>query len=208
VESEDGKFHTKRFKDDEGFSTTIKPGLDHKEVKFMAESTGDAKVEVTVKYDRNRIIMDGRVLDRGTLNKGKVYFQFKVMVPSMYGKTYNNGDKKKLKSAMRKDRVKLIRAVDKKRVTLKSYEEVDLADKKVAQGGVTEIVVKMEGLEGKNLRFTTLDGLGVLAFENKSPGKKSPLWKGYYVKWKREFTEGGNGKKGGKSIAPFVIEVK
>lgn len=203
VQNAAGKIYAKRLKEDEGFATEMKPGLDHEEVKFTAETTGDAKVEISVKYDRDRIIMDGRVLDQGTLKGEKIYLSFKVMVPAMYGTSYNNADEKKLKSAMRKDRIKFVRAKDQKRVSLKSYEEAVLNDEDVAQGGVTELTVAMDAQEGNDFVFTTLDGKGVLAFENSTRSKKGPLWKGYMVKWKREYT-----KETKKGISPFVIELK
>lgn len=209
VEDAQGKLSSKRLKEDEGFSTELKAGFDHEEVKYQAETTGDAKVEIIIKYDRNRIILDGRILDRGTFKTEKLYLSFKVHVPAMYGATYNSADEKKIKSAMRRDRIKFTRAVDKKRVSLKSYEMVDLAADEMANGGVTEIGVSMESQEGNDFIFTTLDRTGVIDFEN----SKAPLWKGYDVKWKREFIEEVEGNKNKaakevKGISPFVIELK
>jgi len=214
VETAPGKFSTKRLKEEEGFATEMKAGLDHKEVKFTAESIGDAKVEITVKYDRNRIIMDGRILDRGTLKNGKLYLVYKVKVPAMYGRTYDSADGKKLKRTMRRDKVRFTRAENKKRVSLKTYEAVDLRDDDKAKGGVTDIAIDMSAQEGNVFLFTTLDGTGVIEFENKYFDKKAPLWKGYTVKWKREFTETEDAPKGDskakptKGISPFVIEIK
>ncbi len=205
MENEQGKISAKRLKE-EGFTTEQKAGFDHKEVKYQAETTGDAKVEVIIKYDRDRIILDGRILDCGTLKTGKIYFSFKVHVPAMYSKTYDSADEKKIKSAMRRDRIKFTRKADKKRVSLKSYEEVELADDEMAKGGVTEIVAALGGQEGNDFIFTTVDGTGVLDFEN----KKAPLWKGYYVKWKRKFAEEAEGdkNKAKKGNSPLVIEFK
>lgn len=207
VENADGKTYAKRLKEDEGFATEMKPGLDHKEVRFTAESTGDAKVGIHVKYDRDRIIMDGRILDPGTLKEEKIYLAFKVMVPAMYSNTYNSADEKKLKSAMRRDRIKFVRAKDGKRVSLKSYEEVDLSDEGLARGGVTSLEVTMDGQEGKDFLFSTLDGKGVFDFENRYHGKKGALWKGYYVKWKRLYNKDQKPQADEKTT-PFVIEIK
>ena len=212
VEDSQGRLTTQKLGKD-SFRTDMKPGLDHEEVRFTARSKGDAKLEVTMKYERNRIIMDGRILDRGTLKTGKIYLGFRVKVPAMYGKsTYGNADEKKVKAAMRGDRIRITRAADKKRVTLKSYEEVNLQDKNVALGGVTEVSVDMDAQEGNRFIFTTLDGSGVIALENKTPGQKAALWQGYQVRWMREFT-GAPAKVGGHhradtGIAPFVIEMK
>jgi len=220
VENEQGKLYYKRLKKDEGFATEMKAGLDHEKVTFTAESTGDAKVEITIKYDRDRIILDGKVLDPGKLKGKNIYLAYKVSVPAMYSQTYNNADGKKLKGAMKKDRIRFVRAKDGKRVSLKSYEEVDLADEKLAQGGVTSLQVTMKGQEDQDFLFTTVDGSGALSFENRQSGKKGMLWKGYYVNWKRPY-EANNGdakedKKPGsrpsrstrKGISPLVIEVK
>jgi len=206
VENTQGELSVKRLKEDTGFTTDLKPGFNHEEVKYQAETTGDAKVEVIIKYDRNRIILDGRVIDRGTLKAEKIYLSFKVRVPAMYGTTYDSADKKKIKGAMRKDRIKFTRAADKKRVSLKSYDEVDLAADEMAKGGVTDIGVAMESQEGNDFIFTTLDGTGIIDFEN----NKAPLWKGYDVKWKREFSEEveGDESKKTKGISPLVIELK
>lgn len=214
VVSESGNSSIKGLKNEEGFSTEMKPGLDHKEVKFTAKSIGDAKVEITMQYDGDRIIMDGRILDRGTLKEGKIYFVYKVSVPAMYGRTYDDADDKKLKSVMRRDKFKFTRADDRKRVSLKTYEEVDLGDDDKAKGGVTDIAVDMSSQEGNVFTFTTLDGSGVIELENKSTAKKAPLWKGYTVKWKREFTEkethsDTKGRtKMKRGISPFVIRIK
>ncbi len=214
VETAPGKFSVKRFKDNEGFSTEMKPGLDHKEAKFTAETSGDAKVEITVKYDRNRIIMDGRILDRGTLKDGKLYLVYKVKVPAMYGRTYESADERKLKNVMRRDKFRFIRAENEKRVSLKTYAELDLRDDDKAKGGVTEITVDMSAQEGNVFIFTTLDETGVIELENKYFDKKAPLWKGYTVMWKREFIETEDASKGDskakptQGISPFVIEIK
>lgn len=214
VETAAGKFSTKKLKEEEGFATEMKAGLDHKEVKFTAESSGDAKVEITVKYDRNRIIMDGRILDRGTLKDGKLYLVYKVRIPAMYGRSYESADEKKLKRVMRKDKFRFTRAENKKRVSLKTYEEVDLRDDDKAKGGVTDITVDMSAQEGNVFIFTTLAGTDVIELENKYFDKKAPLWKGYTVKWKREFTETDDVPKGNskakptQGISPFVIEIK
>ena len=158
--------------------------------------------------------MDGRILDRGTLKDGKLYLVYKVKVPAMYGRTYDSADKKKLKRTMRRDKFRFTRAENKKRVSLKTYEEVDLRDDDKAKGGVTDIAIDMSAQEGNVFLFTTLDGTGVIELENKSFNKKAPLWKGYTVKWKREFTEAEVAPKGDskakptKGISPFVIEIK
>jgi hypothetical protein len=212
IEDDQGRLTTKKLKKD-SFSTDLKPGLDHEEVSFTAISVGDAKLEVTVKYERNRIILDGRILDRGSLKTGKIYLGFCVKVPAMYGKsTYAKADKKKLKGVMRGDRIRITRAVDKKRVSLKSYEVVDLQDKKIALGGVTEVKVDMDSQEGNHFVFTTLDGKGVIELTHKTPHLKAAMWKGYQVKWMREFT-GVSAKDGDKhktptGISPLVIEMK
>ena len=48
VENEKGERSYKRLKEHEGFSTQLKPGLDHEKVSFTAETTGDAKVEISI----------------------------------------------------------------------------------------------------------------------------------------------------------------
>lgn len=212
VEDSQGRVTTQKLGKD-SFRTDMKPGLDHKEVRFTAGSKGDVKLEVTVKYERNRIIMDGRILDRGTLKTGRLYLGFCVKVPAMYGKsTYGNADKKKVKGAMRGDRIRITRAADKKRVTLKSYEEVNLQDKHMALGGITEVSVDMDAQEGNRFVFTTLDGSGVIELENKTPGQKAALWQGYQVTWMREFTgapaKDGDHDRAAAGIAPLVIEMK
>ncbi|MGB0775201.1 MAG: hypothetical protein ACPGUY_05110, partial [Akkermansiaceae bacterium] len=87
-----------------------------------------------------------------------------------------------------------------KRVTLKTYEEVDLNDEKNTKDGVTALEVDMDGQEGKKFLFKTEDGKGKFIVENRYRDKKGKLWKGYYVKWYREL--------GDETTKPFVIEVK
>ena len=199
VELPDGETVRKRLKKDVGFSTDQKPGLKHKEIQFTAECYGDAKVEIGIKYDGNEITMDGKILDRGTFKEGKMSLGFKVMVPAMYTSTYA-GDDDKSKARMRRDRIKFVRVKDQKTMKLKSYEDVDLNEDSLAGGGVTELSVSMNGMERRTFHFTTTDGKGNLAFENKTQGRKGKLWQGYVVRWEREW--------GDEGVAAFVIEVK
>jgi hypothetical protein len=101
---------------------------------------------------------------------------------------------------MKRDSIKFTRAKDKKTLRLKSYEDVDLSDEKMAKEGVVEIQVKMDGMEGHNLIFSTVGENGKLAFENKKPKKKGKLWQGYTVEWER--------KLGDEKMTPLVIEMK
>lgn len=214
-----GKLTVKQLKKDAGFVTEMKPGLDHEKVSFTAESTGDAKVEVTIKYDRDKIILDGKIIDPGTLKGENVYFAFKVSVPDMYEFKSGDYDDKALKKKLRKDKIKFLRADNSKRISLKSYEDVDLSSEKMAKDGVTSIEVAMECQEDLDFIYTTENGIGVIEFENKKPGEGRPLYKGYTVTWKRLYVkedEAGDGKKNAairssaskKEISPFVIEIK
>jgi hypothetical protein len=198
-EMPNGSRVVKRLKKDVGLSSELEPGLKHKEVKFIAECTGDAQIEIQIKYSSKKIIMDGKILDRGTLKTGKLILCHRVVVPAMYSVTYKDEEKKQ-KYRMRSDKIKFVRAVDKKRVTLKSYEEVDLMDEKIAKGGITDLTVEMNGQEGKDFNFTTVGGKDVLLFTNKNPKAKGKLWEGYHVVWQREF--------GDDNATPLEIEVK
>lgn len=202
VTNDDGKQFYKRLKEDEGFSTDMKPGMEHQEVKFKAEATGDAKVEIKVKYDRNKIVLDGRILDKGKLTKGKLSFAFWVRVPAMYTNTYK--DERKAKAKMRKDKFRFVRAENGKRVTLKTYEKVKLLDDENAKGGVRELSVDMEGQEGHVLIFGTEDEKGILEIKHPRRADEGMLWQGYEVLWQRPF-EAADSKS---SIKPFVIEIK
>lgn len=199
VELPDGKRITKALKNDEGYDSKQKAGLDHEQIKLTAITVGQAKVEMVIKYSGNRVILDGKILERGTLEKGKLYFSYRVMVPAMYGKTYSK-DAKKEKARMRRDKVRFTRAKDKKGVSLKSYEMVNLQDEKMAKGGVLDLEVSMEAQEGRDFLFTTEGGKGALGFKNKSPKKEGKLWEGYQVSWERELDD--------PKAAPFVIEIK
>ncbi|WP_435894500.1 hypothetical protein [Oceaniferula spumae] len=198
IENDQGKRFYRSLNEDEGFATEIKPSLEHKEVKFTGETKGGVKLEINVKYDRSEIILDGKVLDKGDIKDPKVYFSYKVKVPAMYTSTYKDEDK--AKSRMRKDKVRFIRAKDGKRVTLKSYEEVDVLAEENAKDGVRELEVDMDGQEGKKLIFGSLDEKSTLIFTNRPADKKGKLWEGYEVLWLREM--------GDASAKPFVIEVK
>lgn len=198
VVHDDGKKFIKRMQE-QGLATEDKEGMRHKKVTFTMLSTGNAKVEVTVKYDRNRIIMDGRVLDRGTLKKGKLFLVFKCVMPSMYSMSAST-DQEKMKARMRKDRIKLFRAGETKAVNLKTYLMVDFQNEDVARGGVTKMISAIDGQEGKDFIFTTVSGQGVLQIENRFKNKKAMPWKGYLVKWMREM--------GDEEQAAFVMEVK
>jgi len=198
-EMPNGKRVVKRLKKDVGLSTELEPGLKHKEVKYIAECTGDAQIEIQIKYSSKKIIMDGKILDRGTLKTGKLILYHRVVVPAMYSPSYKD-DEKKQKSRMRSDKIKFVRALDKKRVALKSYEDVDLMDVGMAKGGVTELTIDMDGQEGRDFNFTTVGGRDVLLFTNKNPKAKGKLWEGYHVVWQREF--------GDDKATPLEIEVK
>jgi len=199
VELADGKRISKRLKNDTGYESDQKPSLKHEKVKLTALTVGEAKVEMMISYSGNKITMDGRVLERGTLKEGSIYFSYKVLMPAMYTGTYAK-DKKKEKARMRRDKIKFYRAKDREKVLLKSYVPVNLNDEDHALGGVTEINVSMDGQEGRDFIFTTADGKGVLQFENKVKDKEGKLWKGYQVKWFRAM--------GDDKASPFVIEVK
>lgn len=203
VENAQGKRFYKRLKEDEGFATKQKAGLDHKEVTFTAESSGDAKVQINVKYEGNRIIMDGKILDRGKLKDGKLFLGFKVMMPSFYHSATYGKDKDKAKAKMRRDKFRLTRADNGKRESLKVYEDYDFTSPDLGEGKITALEVDMDAQEGKTFLFTTLDRKGVFQLDNRYKGKKAPPWKGYYVKWYRPMTE-----EKGKEIKPFIIEVK
>lgn len=201
VEDPSGKRRSKWLKDDEGFATQQKAGLDHKEVTYTAHTTDDAKIEVTVKYTRKGAILNGRILDKGKLDdSGKIYLSFKVSVPAMYSPSSYSGEDEKSKLRMKKDQVRFVRASDKKRVSLKTYEEVDLATDEHAKEGVLELSVEMDAMEGKKLLFSTEDRKGKLEFQNSKHGTKNMLWRGFKVIWEKEM--------GDTSLKPFVIEVK
>jgi len=199
VVSAGGKRSVAAINSDEGFNTAMEPGLKHKEIKYTAKTKKGTEVEVVIRYKGNKLVWDAKVLDRGKVKQGEIYASFKVVVPAMYGKTYE-GDEKKSKARMRKDKIKFVRALDRKSVSLKSYEDVDLSADEMAKGGVTSLFVKMEAQEGRSFNFGTLDRKGVLQFENKKPKTKGKLWQGYSVRWVR--------KMGDEKASPLVIEVK
>ena len=203
VENNQGKQYSKRLKDDEVLTTTMKPGLDHEEVVYTAETTGDAKVQVMIKYDGDRIIMDGKILDRGTLKDDKIYFCFKVMMPEFYRTQTYGDDKDKAKAKMKRDHFRITRPKDRKPIKLKVYEEYDFSSKELAADGISKLEVEMTAQEDKEFIFSTLDGKGVLQLENRKKGVKAQPWKGYYVKWYRPLKE-----EKGKEIKPLVIEIK
>lgn len=199
VELPDGKRITKSLKNDTGYQTDQEASLKHKEVKLTSLTVGEAKVEMTISYEGNEITMDGRILDRGKLKEGKLYFSYRVAVPAMYTDTYAK-DKKKEKARMRRDKIKFYRAKDRKKVSLSSYKTVNLEDEGMADGGVTEVSVSMDGQEGRDLIFTTADGKGALTFGNKVEGHEGRLWQGYRVIWLKAM--------GDDQVSPLVIEVK
>jgi len=194
-----GKTTVKHLKKDEGFETEQEPGLKHKEIHYIAESQGDVRVAISIQYKENKLVMDGEILDRGKLKKADLYVSLKVVVPAMYTRTYV-GEYKKSKARMKKDLIKFTRAEDRKTIKLKSYEPVNLSEENMAKGGVTRLMVSMDGQEGRDFIFTTTDEKGVLQFENKKPNGKGSLWEGYTVKWKRKLND--------KSSSALVIEVK
>ncbi|MCP5538512.1 MAG: hypothetical protein H7A51_20065 [Akkermansiaceae bacterium] len=198
IENDQGNTYYRSFKEDEGFATSLKAGLDHEDVKFTAETPDGTKVEVTVKYDRSRIILDGKVLDKGDVKGTKVFFAYKVRFPSMYPSIYT--DEKKAKTRMRKDRVRFIRAKDGKRVMLKTYEEVEILSEENAKGGIRKLESDMDGQEGKKLIFETLDKKGAFTFKNPGKSDKGKLWEGFELIWSRPM--------GDTTMKPFVIEVK
>ena len=199
IEFPDGKRITKSLKNDTGYDTQQEPSLTHEKVTLTSLTVGEAKVEMTVSYSGNEITMNGRILDRGKLKEGKLYFSYRVAVPAMYTDTYAS-DKKKEKSRMRRDRIKFQRSKDRKKVSLSSYKTVNLEDEGMADGGVTELSVSMDGQEGRKFIFTTAGGEGVLTFGNKVEGHDGRLWQGYRVIWIKAM--------GDDKAAPLVIEVK
>jgi len=198
IVNDQGKSFYRKLKDDEGFATAMKAGLEHKEVKFTAEAKGGVKVEITVKYDRSRIILDGKILDKGDIKDTKVFFSYKVRFPAMYTSTYKDEDK--AKSRMRKDKIRFVRVKDGKRVTLKTYEDVDVMSEENAKDGIRKLESDMDGQEGKKLIFGTLDEKGKMILKNRGRLDKGKLWEGFEILWLRPM--------GDASMKPFVIEVK
>lgn len=199
---DNGKKIYKRLKDD-GLETELEAGLDHKEVVFTAVTEGDAKVQITVKYAGDKVIMDGKVLDRGKLKDGKLFFSFKVLMPAFYQPQTYSKDKDKAKARMRRDKFRFIRADNGKRESIKVYKEHDLASAELGGGLVTELEVDMDAQEGRTFVFSSLDGKARLQLASRYEGKKSEPWRGYYVKWYRPMEE-----EKGKEVKPFVIEGK
>lgn len=197
VELEDGKRLVKALKNDVGYHSNQKPGLDHKAVKLTAMTVGEAMVEISIRYQGNEVVMDGKVLQRGSLKDGKLSFQYEVRVPAMYTNTYLD-DPKKEKARMKRDRIKFTRLKDDKKISLKSYQEVDLAES--AEGGVSVLEVSMDGQHRRTFEFSTLKRGGGLAFENKNPGEAGKLWQGYRVIWRNP--------QDGEPSAPLVIGIK
>lgn len=203
VEAANGKRYTKRLKGDEGLSTQVKPGLGHEEVTYTAETAGDAKVQVSVKYEGDRVILDGKVLDRGKLKDGKLSFCYKILMPSFYRPATYGKDQDKAKGRMKRDRLNLTMADGKKKKKLRIYEEHDFSSADLGSGVVTEIESDQDAQEGRKIIFTTLDGKSTFLIENRYGGKKTAPWRGFYVKWQRPMDEAQ-----GREIKPLVIEVK
>ena len=199
AEDEGGKRIVRNFKQGDVFESSQKAGLDHEEVKYTAETAGGAKVEMSVKYTRKGVILDGKILDGGELsNKGKLTLVISVVVPAMYGPVYNDDDDK-AKERMSDDELVFKRASDNKRVKLKTYIDVDLASEKNAKDGITELKVEMVSMEEKTLEFSSEGDGGIIYLENPKAGVKSKLWKGYNVIWEKEMSADKEN--------PFVIEV-
>lgn len=194
-----GRTQVKSLKQSGSLETSQKPGLKHEKLSYTAQISGNATVEIDLEYDGNSILMGGTILDRGDLKEGDLSFAWRVKVPAMYTDTYD-GDAKKTKERMRSDRIRFVRAKDRKKVSLKSYEDVDLSSAKMAQGGVTELSVSMDGQERRTFHFCTQGGKGVLLFQNKAEKTKGKLWKGYQVVWIRPLD--------GQKSPPLEIKVK
>ncbi|MFK7910455.1 MAG: hypothetical protein AB8F34_07605 [Akkermansiaceae bacterium] len=203
VESADGKRSSKRLKEEAGFSTKVKPGLDHEEVSFTAHTTGDAKVQITIKYDDDKVILDGKVLEPGEYKDEKLYFGFKILMPAFYHSATYGNDKKKAEGKMKRDKLRIVRADNGKAEKLKIYEEYDFSSAELGKGVVTEIESDQDAQEGRKIIFTTVDGKSKFKIENKTRGRNAEPWRGFYVKWHRPFEE-----VKGKEIKPLVIEVK
>lgn len=199
VEDSDGKRSLKRLKNDVGYHTEQDAGLDHEEIKYTAMTTGGARVGVHIKYSGNKITMDGKITDRGKWKQGKLYLNFRIYVPAMYGTSYQK-DQAKAKARMRRDKVRFVRAKDRKRVSLKSYEMVDLRAPSMAKDGIVKLEVNMDGQARRSFHFSTENEKGVLRFENKERDKPGMLWSGYQVVWERPM--------GDTTAAPLVIEIK
>ncbi len=197
----DGKRKIKRLNKGCKMSTRQKPGKNHQKVNFIAETSDGVRIVFDIRYEGNEILLDGKIIDRGSLMKGQLFFVYRVLVPAMYSSTYKKTrDSKKVKSRMRKDRIRFVRAKDGRVVKLKSYIDVDLEDEKLAKSGVRQLEVRMDGQEGRRFYFSTENKKGVIYFENKTPHQKGKLWEGYSVRWQRE--------SGDFEMSPLVIEVK
>lgn len=191
---------TRKKQDTDTFYVAVEPSLEQTEQSYVVEVTGGAKVQRSMKYDGERIILDAKVVDLGSYKEGDLSVVLNVVVPAMYPSSYSSADKKKLKDKMRRDKFKITRAADATVVSLKSYEEVDLASEEVAKAGFTSLHSKMGAQEGKELTVTSLSGKEPLSISSKQGGSNM-LWKGYTVHWRA----GGDLKK---SPSPLVIQVK
>ena len=203
VEDSRGKRSYKRLKEKDGLSTEMKAGLEDEKVTYTAETTGNARIQIDIRYDGNEIMLDGKVLESGEFKEENISVSFKVMMPAFYNSTTYGKDKKKAKDKMKRDKFRFIRADNGEKESLKVYEKYDLSSKGLGKGVITELEVDMGAQEGKTFIFKTVDGKGEFYLENRYKGNKAEPWTGYYVKWKRPAKE-----EAGKAIKPLVIQVK
>ena len=178
------------------------PKVEDVEQSYTVEATGGVKLQFDIKYEKERIILNTKVLSSGEMKREDLQLAYNVKVPAMYTKRHEGMDLKERRKLMRRDKISFIKANGGGSASIKSYEGVDLSSDDVVGDGITMWSAKIGAQEGKKLLFTTVGGDYIFNVKTKD---LAPCWEGYTVEWISPLADSLSAEEYAGSA--FVIEV-
>jgi hypothetical protein len=171
-----------------------------KKVTFRGKVKGDAVFEVSMDEDRGKVLLGGRLIDRGTLTVNPTRFSIQLKFPDAYPNDKKSGDKRemeKFEEKISKDRVQLA-WVGGKRVKLPNDKPVDTGSKEVNGPGIDSAEIEFSSYQGKKIELDASEN-SMMTLSN---SKIEPLHAGFTISWAADPAKDPEGK------ARLTIDVK
>ena len=171
-----------------------------KKITFRGKVKGDASFEVSIDEDRGRILLGGKLIDRGTLTANPTRFSIHMKFPNAYPNDTKTGDKKemaKFEEKISKDRVQLTK-VGGKRLKLPNDKPVDTGSKEINDTGIDSAEIEFSSYQGKKYELDASEN-SKMTLSNPTI---EPLHAGFTVIWAADPAKDPEGK------ARLTIDVK
>lgn len=171
-----------------------------KKITCRGKVKGDATFEVSMDEDRGKILLGGRLIDRGTLTANPTRFSIQLKFPDAYPNDKQALDKKEVKEfeeKISKDRVQLT-WVGGKRIKLPNDKPVDTGSKEINGSGIDSAEIEFSSYQGKKIELDASEN-SMMTLSN---SKIEPLHAGFTVTWAADPAKDAEGK------ARLTIDVK